>query len=49
MNTTMGEYITGAYLKLILECDVVDYNVRPPGGGRAGLAEFDVVGLKFAN
>ncbi|MCB9158909.1 MAG: hypothetical protein H6644_03470 [Caldilineaceae bacterium] len=49
MNTTMGEYATGAYLKLILECDVVDYNVRPPGGGLEGLAEFDVVGLRFTD
>ena len=47
MKTQMGEYVVGAYLKLILGCDVVDYNVRPPGGGLQGLAEFDVVGLKF--
>lgn len=47
MKTQMGEYVVGAYLKRILECDVVDYNVRPPGGGLEGLAEFDVVGLKF--
>jgi len=48
MKTQMGEYVVGAYLKQILECDVVDYNVRPPGGGLEGLAEFDVVGLKFS-
>lgn len=47
MKTQMGEYVVGAYLKLVLGCDVVDYNVRPPGGGLQGLAEFDVVGLKF--
>jgi hypothetical protein len=47
MKTTMGEYVVGAYLKQRLECDVVDYNVRPPGGGLTGLAEFDVVGLRF--
>ena len=48
MKTQMGEYAVGAYLKQILNCDVVDYNVRPPGGGLEGLAEFDVVGLKFS-
>ena len=30
MKTEMGEYIVGAYLKLVEGCDVVDYNVRPP-------------------
>ena len=48
MKTTMGEFVVGAYLKQLLNCDVVDYNVRPPGGGLKGLAEFDVIGLKFS-
>jgi hypothetical protein len=43
-----GEYLVGAYLKLVEECDFVDYNVRTPGGGLAGLNELDVVGLRFA-
>lgn len=47
MITDIGEYIVGAYLKLILNCDVVDYNVRPPGGGLEGLEEIDVIGLNF--
>ena len=47
MNTEMGEYLVGAYLKQIEKCDVVDYNVRPPGGGLPGLSEFDVIGIKF--
>lgn len=47
MITDVGEYIVGAYLKLKLHCDFVDYNVRPPGGGLEGLAELDVVGLDF--
>lgn len=45
----MGEYIVGAYLKIIKKCDFVDYNVRPPGGGLKGLNELDVVGLDFKN
>lgn len=45
MLTDIGEYIVGAYLQLKLQCDVVDYNVRPPGGGLAGLEELDVIGL----
>lgn len=45
----MGEYVAGAYLKLLLDCDVVDYNVRPKTIGLKGLAEFDVVGLSFEN
>ncbi len=44
---TEGEYICGAYLKLVEECDIVDYNVRPPGGGIEGLGELDVVGIKL--
>ena len=47
MPTEMGEYIVGAYLKLVLECDVVDYNARPPGGGLHGLGELDVIGFSF--
>jgi Holliday junction resolvase-like predicted endonuclease len=47
MNTEMGEYIVGACLKILRECDFVDYNVRRPGGGLAGLNEIDVVGLDF--
>lgn len=47
MLTDVGEYLVGAYLQLILGCDVVDYNVRPPGGGLAGLEELDVIGLNL--
>ena len=49
MKTQMGEYIVGAYLKEILNCDVVDFNVRPPTTGLEGLAEFDVIGLRFSD
>jgi len=49
MKTDVGEYIVGAYLKIIEECDVIDYNVRVPGGGLEGLNELDVVGLDFKN
>lgn len=47
MLTDVGEYLVGAYLQLVEECDVVDYNVRPPGGGLAGLGELDVLGFNF--
>jgi hypothetical protein len=47
MLTGIGEYIVGAYLKLIEECDFIDYNVRTPGGGIKGLNELDVIGLNF--
>lgn len=47
MLTDIGEYIVGAYLQLKLDCDVVDYNVRPPGGGLEGLEELDVIGLNL--
>ena len=49
MKTDIGEYIVGAYLKIVKECNFVVYNVRPPGGGREGLNELDVVGLDFKN
>lgn len=45
----MGEYIVGACLKLLKECDFVDYNVRRPSGGLVGLDELDVMGLDFKN
>lgn len=47
MNTEPGEYLVGAYLKYIFNCDVVDYNVREPTGGIDGLNELDVIGLRF--
>ena len=49
MPTEMGEYLVGAYLKLVLKCGVVDYNARPPGGSLEGLGEFDVIGFGFAS
>lgn len=47
MLTDIGEYFVGACLSLQFNCGVVDYNVRPPGGGLDGLEEIDVVGLDF--
>jgi hypothetical protein len=47
MRTEMGEYVVGAYLKVVLGCDHVGYNVRPPGGGLKGLGELDVIGMHF--
>jgi hypothetical protein len=44
----MGEFVVGAWLREVAGCDFVDYNVRPPRAGRAGQAEFDVLGLHFA-
>ena len=49
MATEMGEYLVGAYLRLVLQCGVVDYNARPPGGGLPGLGELDVIGFNFAS
>ncbi len=49
MSAEMGEYAVGAYLKIINGCDFVDYNVRRPEGGLAGLDELDVIGLDFKN
>ena len=49
MKTDIGEYIVGVCLKIIEECDFVDYNVRPLGGVLEGLNELDVVGLDFKN
>jgi len=50
MKTEIGEYVVGAYLKLILNCDVVDYNVRDRSGTRLqALGELDVIGLRFSD
>lgn len=49
MKTEIGEYIIGAWLKIVKKCDFVDYNVRPPTGGLEGLGELDVVGLDLKN
>jgi hypothetical protein len=44
--TGMGEYIVGAWLKLVIKCDIVDYNLRSPF---KGLNELNVLGLDFKN
>ena len=49
IKTDIGEYVVGAYLKIIKKCDFTDYNVRPLVGGLEGLNELDVVGLDFKN
>jgi len=49
VKTEIGEYVVGAYLKVIERCHFVEYNVRPAQGGIGGLAEFDVVGLRHAD
>jgi len=47
MSTEMGEYITGACLMLIFNCEYVIYNVRRQEGSLRGLNEIDVIGLDF--
>ncbi|MFC1805953.1 hypothetical protein ACFL09_03135 [Planctomycetota bacterium] len=42
--TEIDEYLVGAYLREVMGCDVVTYNVRPA----RGMDEFDVLGLTFA-
>lgn len=49
MHVDIGEQLVGAYFKVIESCDVVSYNVRPPGGKMLGLEELDVIGLRFAD
>jgi Holliday junction resolvase-like predicted endonuclease len=49
MATEMGEYLVGAYLKLVRGFNVVDYNTRPPGGGLNGLGELDVIAFNFTS
>lgn len=49
MLTDIGELIVGAYLQVIVKCDVVDYNVRTKDGGLEGLGELDVIGFDFSN
>ena len=49
MSARMGEYLVGAYLEMIQECDFVSYNVRFPEEGLRGLSELDVVGFDFKN
>lgn len=47
MTAEMGEYAVGAYLRVVIGCDVIDYNVRRIEGGMEGLDEIDVIGLHF--
>lgn len=47
MKTEIGEYIIGAFLKVILKCDYIDYNVRPSEKGLEGLGELDVIGIRL--
>lgn len=49
MSARMGEYLVGAYLEMIQECDFVSYNVRFPEEGLKGLSELDVIGFDFKN
>ncbi len=49
MLTDVGEYLVGAHLQLVDNCDFVQYNVRPPHGGLEGLGELDVVGFNFSS
>ena len=49
MNTEMGEYLVGAWLKEIKQCDFIQYNARLPKGHLPGLAEVDVIGLDLKN
>ena len=49
MRTEIGEYVVGAWLKVVKKCSFIDYNVRPPIKGLEGLGEFDVVGLDLKN
>ncbi|SRR6266571_1523210 len=45
--TEMGEFLVGAWLKVVQKCDFIQYDDRLPGGGMSGLAEIDVIGLKL--
>jgi len=47
--TEMGEFLVGAWLKVVQKCDFIQYNDRLPGGGLKGLAEVDVIGLNLTS
>jgi hypothetical protein len=49
MNTEMGEFLVGAWLKEIKKCDFIQYNARLPEGHLPGLSEVDVIGLDLKN
>jgi|SRR6267143_252132 len=49
MNTEMGEFLVGAWLKEVKKCDFIQYNARLPEGHLPGLGEVDVVGLDLKN
>jgi hypothetical protein len=49
MSQDAGEFVVGAYLQVVVGCDLITYNARPGTGGREGQAEFDVLGLDFKN
>jgi hypothetical protein len=49
MASEIGEYIVGAYLRIILGCEFISYNVRRLEGSTRGLNEIDVIGLDLDN
>jgi Holliday junction resolvase-like predicted endonuclease len=49
MNTEMGEFLVGAWLKEVRKCDFIQYNARLPEGHLPGLGEVDVIGLDLRN
>jgi len=47
MKTEIGEFLVGAYLEVVLKCNLVNYNVKFPDTGTDGLKELDIIGLDF--
>jgi len=47
MSTDIGEYLVGARLQFVEQCDFVNYNVRTPNGGLDGLHELDILGINL--
>ncbi|WP_407282364.1 hypothetical protein V7O61_06500 [Methanolobus sp. WCC1] len=49
MKTNIGEYVAGAYLQVVKDCDVVNYNVKNTDNGMKGMNEFDVLALNLTS
>ena len=47
MQPEIGELFVGAYLRIIKQCPIVQYNVHDPRVG--GQGEIDVLGLDLVN
>lgn len=49
MIADISELLIGAYLQVVEQCEILNYNARFQGGGMMGLNEIDLIGFNLQN